>query len=553
MRPTIPNDAKTVHLNEVQQDYYLTQPNKAVAILGRGSGKSFGFQSIFLAENAIKMPRSTQRLGAYTYEGLMKNILPGIIQGWEEIYQWRENVHFWVCQWAPEKWGWKRPFYNPRAGERYLIHIYNGSAIQLASMDRSINNGANIDALSLDEARMIRRKKVAEMIPAMRGNSQEFGHLSNYQSLLLTTDMPQVPSEKWVIEYEDQHTSDLIDGIMMLQEDLQPLILRYAEAKGKHKENLAYQIQRIEKDINDLRMGCTLFLEADSLQNIDVLGRRTIENWKTMMSTHEFNVSVLNQRQDKVLNGFYAALDPEVHSYDGSTNYDLVDAIDKPHRSGIERDCRMDGDYYSSDPLHIAFDHNAAINSMVIGQVRADKRRDIINTLFVKSPNYLAHLMDKFLNYYRHAKRKQVIYYYDSTSIKDNSQGQEMERDEVIRRLRAGGWSVRVIDLGKTKSHHYKYKLWNTVLQETDARLPIIRYNRVNCLQFERSLLGANINKVGDEYRKDKRSERKDYRTGKFLVPQEDATHISEAADTLLIGWVKDIGATKGFGDLIVV
>ncbi len=545
--------AKKVHLNRLQQKMVLVMANIIVAICGRGYGKSFGLQSPFLSDNAIKMPRSTQRLGAYTYEGLMTNILPGIIQGWEEIRQWRENVHFFVGKWAPDSWGWDKPHFRTRGDAKYLIHIYNGSVIQLASMDRSINNGANIDALALDEARMIRRKKVAEMIPAMRGNLQHFGHLSNYQSLLLTSDMPQNPSEKWLMEYEDQHTQDLIDGILGLQQLLQPLYMRHANAEGKHKQNLGYEIKALEADINDLRRGCIMFMEADSLENIDVIGRRTIENWKKTMTPQEYAVSVLNERQDKVMDGFYSALDPEVHSYDGPTNYELFDAVDDPHRSGFSRDCRMDGDYIQSAQLYIAFDHNAAINSMMIGQVREDNQRDFINTLYVKSPQYLSHLIEAFVEYYRHAKRKSLVYYYDSTSIKDNSQGQEMERDEVIRLLRAAGWKVRATYIGRTKSHHYKYKLWNATLMETNDNLPVIRYNRGNCLQFEKSLLNADVRKVGTEYRKDKSSERKNYKTKSFVVPPEDATHISEAADTLLIGWLSELSNSSSFSEIISV
>lgn len=546
-------ESRQVHLNENQQKYLLTLPNRAVGIFGRGSGKSFGLQSVFLAKNALAMPRSTQRLGAYTYEGLMKNIIPGIIQGWEQIFNWRENVHFFVGSWAPEKWGWARPYFQTRGDDKYLIHLYNGSVIQLASMDRSINNGANIDALALDEARLVRRKKVAEMIPAMRGNLEQFGSLSNYQSMILTTDMPQIPSEKWVLDYEDDHTQDLIDGILMIQEDLQPLYSKLIKADGQHRENLKSRIRRLEHHMNDLRMNACLFFEGSSLENIDVLGYRTLKRWKETMSEHEFAVSVLNERQDKILNGFYAALDPEVHSYDGASNYELFDQMDHPHRSEYRRDCRMDGDFFDSQPLYIAFDHNAAINSMVIGQTRGKREAHIINTLYVKQPQYLADLLDKFIQYYAHAKDRRLVYYYDTTSVKDNSQGQESERDEVIRKLTRAGFKVRAEFIGKTKSHHAKYKAWQAILTEADPRLPVLRYNRVNCLQFERSLLNADLRKVGDEYRKDKRSEQKDYRTNTYKIPQEDATHISEAADTLLIGWMEKAFTTQAFGDLITI
>jgi hypothetical protein len=548
-------EQKRVHLNPFQQKVHLVRANRTIAVVGRGGGKTVGLIAPFLADNAIKMPRSTQRLGSYTYEGLMKNILPGVIQGWQEIYQWREGVHFFVGEWAPDSWGWKKPHFEPRGkgAERHLIHIYNGSVIQLASMDRTINNGASIDAFCLDEARLVRRKKVAEMIPAMRGNLEAFGHLSNYQSMLLTTDMPQNPSEKWVLDYEEDHTDDLVENILKIQEYLQKLYIRYSKSEGNYKRNLFEEIQRHEKRLHILRMDCTQFIEGDAIGNIHALGVRTIKRWKETMTEDEFARSVLNQRQDKVLNGFYAALDPEHHSYDDATEYSEFDNLTASEQREHERDCRMDKDYFTTQQLHIAFDHNAAINSMVIGQPRPNKECHFINAMYVLQPDYLQALIAQFTHYYRHAKNKSVVYYYDHTSIKDNSQGQEKERDEVIRLLSKAGWRVREVYVGKTDDHHEKYKMWQSVLTEQNPKSPLFRYNRVNCMQMERSMLNADVRKVGDVYKKDKSSERKDNRTKKYAVPPQDATHFSEAADTLMVGFLKHLHTTTSFGELVVV
>jgi len=539
-------NSREVHLNDPQLKYMMLQPNRFIGIWGRATGKTFGVQGPFTATNAVAMPRSTQRLASYTYEGLLTNILPGIITGWEQMYNWKEGIHFFVGKWAPKSWGWDRPYFQTRGDAKHLIHIYNGSVIQLASMDRSINNGASIDALALDEARLVRRKKIAAMIPAMRGNGSTFGHLSNYQSLLMTSDMPQIPSEKWLLDYETDTTEELINGIRDIHQYMadSSLMVRYKKAKGAYKKQLQSEVNYWHTELNRLRKDCVLFMEASTLENLEALGLKAILNMKETLSDQEFAIAVLNERRDKVLNGFYAALNPEVHSYDGRIRYDLFDGVEDAHRGGYTKDSRMDGDYFDTEPMHLAFDHNAAINSLVIGQPRGKKEMHVINTLYVKQPKYLADLIKRFTEYYRHAKNKNIIYHYDGTSIKQDSRGNPSESTTVISLLNQAGWRVSAKYLGRTIGHNEKYRLWQAILSETHPTGARLRYNRVNCMYMEKSMLNADVLMRGDEYKKDKRSEQKDYATGEYKVPQEEATHISEAADTLLVGWLE--GMTRG-------
>lgn len=543
-----------VHLNKTQQDYMLTLPNRAVGIIGRGGGKSFGLQSVFLAENAMAMPRGIQRFGAYSYLGLLGNILPGVIEGWREIYNWQEGVHFFVQSYAPKRFNWDKPYFQPRENEKYLIHFYNGHVILLASMDRTINNGASIDAFALDEARMARRRKVAEMIPAMRGNLDKFGHLSNYGSMLMTSDMPDLPHEMWLFEYEDEHTEHLIAQILAWQSMLhgdEGLLMRHMVATGEYKEKLRQEINRIHIRINNLRKECTAFIVGTSLDNLHALGRRTIERWKESMTDDEFSRSVLTKRRNRVKNGFYAALDPERDSYDGAFNYSLIDNMDGLHAGRVKRSASMDGDYFPSQPLYIAFDHNNAINCIVIGQLRDKHEGHIINAMYVLQPLHLDHLLDNFIEYYRHTPddQKRIVYYYDQTSTKGNSQGTIREYEKVISKLTKAGWKVNAVYLGRTDDHNDKYKMWNNVLMRSDPTLIKVRYNRVNCLQMEVSMLGTNMRRVGDDYRKDKRTEDKDYKTDTYKVPPQDAPHMSEAADTLLRGWIENPKASMGFSN----
>ena len=53
--------------------------------------------------------------------------------------------------------------------------------------------------------------------------------------------------------------------------------------------------------------------------------------------------------------------------------------------------CAKDGDFDFNQPLHIAFDANSAINSLVIGQVDQSKKvLKTINSMFVKTSRQTA-------------------------------------------------------------------------------------------------------------------------------------------------------------------
>ena len=83
-------------------------------------------------------------------------------------------------------------------------------------------------------------------------------------------------------------------------------------------------------------------------------------------------------------------------------------------------DCRMDGDLDKNLPLIIAFDANANINWLVVGQVGRDGRLRVIKSFFVKYERKIPELLDDFLAYYAYHKRHQAIFYYDATFVGNN-------------------------------------------------------------------------------------------------------------------------------------
>ena len=61
------------------------------------------------------------------------------------------------------------------------------------------------------------------------------------------------------------------------------------------------------------------FIEADSLENIDALGWRTIKRWQNNLTPAEFNIAIMNKDNIKMDGGFYPNLSFEHHGYDAET------------------------------------------------------------------------------------------------------------------------------------------------------------------------------------------------------------------------------------------
>jgi len=84
---------------------------------------------------------------------------------------------------------------------------------------------------------------------------------------------------------------------------------------------------------------------------------------------------------------------------------------------------------------------------------------------------------------------------------------------------------------GKEPPHHEKYLLWANILKENSKGLPKVRINGNNCKSFIIALNNTRVIEKDNKFTKDKSSEHKNSR-----VPQEEATHSTDAADKII--WI---------------
>jgi len=525
--------SKELYFNVPQLLYAIVQAQVSVLIWGRATGKSEGPGALFTIQNLHAMPRSNGLIMGTTYEQILTRTLPPLIAGWEK-FGFRENEHFWIKKYAPEKLKLDKALRHPVNADHY-IHWYNGSGMYLVSQDRpGTINGVRSQWVLADEAKFLNKKKFdTEAIPTMAGHAEMFGHLSNYLSKLFMSDMPTNSTQKWLLDYESQMDrltiETIIAGMAKIVQEAEKLDSLTALTRARAQ----LKINRLIKDINELRKGTVYFSEASTLDNIHVIGLDAIREFRREMSEWDYRISILNERILRTENGYYGNLDPQVHGYYAS-NYAYIDNLPLSWRNNDNKDCRWDSDVSTSVPLEIACDYNNAINCIATMQESNNNAR-LLSTLWVLHPQLLNDCVDRWHNYYKYHPNRDVVYWYDSTAKKRSSRSDITDSDEWAMELTKRGWNVVRKDIGQIGSHKSRYLFWNKLFKGDDRRLPQFSYNRENAKQWEICAQQTGVIRKGDELVKDKRSERPD--SG---VPPQESTHITEAVDVLLYGKYRD-------------
>jgi hypothetical protein len=151
-----------------------------------------------------------------------------------------------------------------------------------------------------------------------------------------------------------------------------------------------------------------------------------------------------------------------------------------------------------------------------------------LKSLYVKTPRKLKDVVSDFCDYYVYHPIKTVNFFYEATAIAQHPVLEYSFKDEVIRVLQSRGWYVDEKYIGKPVAHKLKQFYWDLALKGQKYLFPT--FNRFNCEYLILSMEQAGIVYGRNGFEKDKSKERDSE------YPQEEATHISDAADALFIG-----------------
>lgn len=520
--------AQRIYLNDIQQEVMYIGAKDSIVCAGRAIGKGV-IHAQWNLRNFQRMPGSITGMVSPNAKRALTNTLPSMLVHWEK-WGYKRDIHWCIGHRPPKKWGWPDPIFKPENYEN-VLSFYNGSIGFIISQDRQgTSNSHSFDALAIDEAKFVDHEQLKdETFPANRGNRQYFGHRSYHHGMLVTSDMPLTKKGSWFLDYEkkcDPEVIELIKGIVYEIWKVKERV-RKMQTEGKLvPEYTKGYLTQLNRDLCKLRSVAVYYREAPTLYNLAVVGDAFISQLKRDLPPLTFQTSVMCKRVGIARDGFYNSLTER--NYYSATNFGYLDSLEYQFDKIKEPSSLMDADVSSMHPICIAFDFNANINWLVAGQVVDGRNLRVIKSFFVKYERKLLELVGDFCMYYRNHRRKEVIFYYDSTALGSNyAVNDEDFKWVIIEAFRAQGWEVRDVYIGKPMHHMEKQLLINRMLVGKANRH--IHINRENNEDLIISIQTAGVYNGGKDKRGEKLAESEEDKL-------ESRTDGSDAFDTLAIG-----------------
>lgn len=514
------------YFNDAQYYALAMNTRDEVIVAGRGVGKG-AIQARRLQSCFQGMPGSMGGFVAPSVKRCLTNILPSMLIHLER-WGFKRDLHYVVGRRPWKKLHWKTPIFSPANWEN-TISFYNGSVCNVISQDRSgTSNSMSLDYLIIDEAKFIDFEQLKdETFQANRGNEMYFRNFPLHHGMTITSDMPVTKKGSWFLSYKDKQDPELVKVIEGLIFQIWKLRQKLVKHPEQH-ESLNNRLIELNRQLDFFRSKCLLYKEYSSIENLALLGEEFIRRAKRDLPPLTFASSIMCQRVGISADGFYGGLSETTNLYTAPNESVLnLHNLDKADGGMLPNDCRMDADRDDRLPLLIAFDTNNLINWLVVGQVQKSKLR-VLKSFFVKYERKIPEILEDFNNYYHFHRRRQVIFYYDSTMVGTNwGLHYNDPHKEVVRTLRAMGWSIREVYLGNPMNHIEKNALINKMFRGR-ARLQVL-INRDNNPDLLISITSAGV-----------RNGKKDKSGEKLAETEEDKlearTDGSDAFDVLCIG-----------------
>lgn len=561
-----------IYMNPAQRAVYNYRCRNTTVEAGRGTGKTDGLITPEMAGCIQSMPRGTGLFLGNSIKQLFTKTVPKTLYSLERMTGLKEGVHFFRGH-APAKCNFKEPIVKPKVWEN-CIHFWNGFVYYMISTGvKAAANGMDSCSIIGDECRFMPEGLIkAEILPTLRGiNTNHPGFDENlnpyYKSIFFVSDAPLTKRQAWLRKRRDEQTPEVNRKIAEM--------IREAQVCPDIVQSPKYQ-----RELNKLRCQASIYFSFSSIENIDILGEQFIRTMQKELTPTMFDISIRNVEKEEINDGYYANFDPDVHCY-LSNDEEQLEAAQKYKKRTITQiynggrtlrvesesidlnelskaqDCCLDTDIKPGEPLRIAFDYNAHINCLVIGQT--DSRSNtgvlrILNSMTNVKNTRIEGLCKMFCKYYEPHRLtcRDVIFYYDDTAKQGAAYASERHEEtrfyNIVKKvLRSHGWSVTEIPMGRPMSHNKKYEFLNGCFAGTQR--PFLRINKENNEYLIASMENARVKEGRNGFEKDKSQEKN--RVSKEVDDIEaelsTRTDLSDAFDTLVIG-VRYYGSGRMIG-----
>lgn len=550
-----------IYMNPAQRAVYNYRCRSTTVEAGRGTGKTDGLIAPHMLGCVQSMPRGTGLFLGNSIKQLFTKTVPKTMAAIERMGL-KEGVHFFRGH-APKKCNFKEPIVRPKVWEN-CIHFWNGFVYYMISTGvKAASNGMDACTVDSDEARFQPEALVkGEILPCLRGiNTSHPGFDENmnpfYKSIMFVSDAPLTKRQAWLRKRRDEQTPEINRKIaeMIREAQICPEIV---------------QAPKYQRELNKLRCQASIYFSFSTVENIDILGEQFLRTMKKELTPTMYDISILNLEKEEINDGYYANFDPDVHCY-LSNDEEQLEAAQKYNKRTITQiyeggrtlrvesesidlnelskaqDCCLDTDIKPREPLRIAFDYNAHINCLVIGQTDSRSNTSvlrILNSMTNVKNTRIEGLCKMFCKYYEPHRLtcSDVIFYYDDTAKQGAAYASERHEEtrfyNIVKKvLRSHGWNVIEVAMGRPMSHNKKYEFLNGCFAGTQR--PFLRINKENNEYLIASMENARVKEGRNGFEKQKGDEKKRLTADEMADPETALsirTDLSDAFDTLVIG-----------------
>lgn len=464
-----------VYLNKKQIDFSAAPQPTRTWIGGRGSGKSVVL-GVSQRQKIGDLPRAKFFFAAPTYNHILTKTLAPIISIWEKFGLFEhipgQQLGCYVIGKQPPK-DWAKP-YNQVRKYTNVITFYNGYTIEMLSMDRpELARGGSYDGGAADECASLKKQVFSDvLIPSIRANTHKFrikrkvAHWS-HQQLDLVSSMPWKAEGMWLLDYED---------------------------KAKLQPDKYY------------------YLESTALDNVHVLGQKSIDRMRDDMTHASFQIEVMNMRHGKSDICFYYNFIDEKHLYKPKFLY--IEDDDGIHTKGLQ-------DVEDSKAFDLTFDFGGWFTGLLMFQEKQNTEY-MRDSFYVPENKGISHLIDAMCTKYANHKNKYVRIWGEPRGHNKQATGYTYY-EEVASRLQRHGWGCDImVGTAPPESHEFRYDFVNQILAEDNMLYPRLRINEETCKDVVISIHNAEVKA---DFTKDKKNEKN------RSFNQAHATHFTDMLD----------------------
>ncbi len=523
--PTAEN-TEDLYLNLPQMRVLLIDPTELYFHAGRRLGKSTEIIAHLSYNRIHDMPRAGFLMLGRTYKQVLTRTLPGTVKGWEKR-GFIENVHYVVGKRPPSDW--PKTYNAPVKDYTHFISTYTGAGFHIGSQDREgLVNSLTVWGIFGDESKLLLEDRFKEdAMPTNSGERHLFKDNPHCRTVVLTSSMPSMPEGKWLFDMEKRMDRKQIEDILKLSIFCEQLKQDLLDDKNEpFFDRITKKLIHYSAILNKRRFNSVLYEEASTISNIHVLGPDYIRQQKHVLKTF-FRPEILSIKSETTHNSFYHQLSEKNYYTDFDNTY-----FDRFNHRNVVVNSLADRDCVKTMPLIIGMDFGPSFNCIVTAQ-----RFDSINTIKFLNVHYTSRekiiddVVKDWCEYYEYHPNKEITFHHDKTGNNRTGLDKDTYAQRVMKILRYKGWTVyqRTIG-GSNPRHQHKFLLWNLSLPGKEPRYPFILINAENCEQLKISMQAAKALDKDGFISKDKSSEKK------VSIAPEDSTHISDAADSIMLG-----------------